>query len=153
MRVLYRLWARLPRRVRRQLVRFGAPTFSAGSICVIEHGGEVLLVRLAYRKGWGLPGGLLARGEEPAAAAIRESGEEVGIAIELLGAPTVVADPRVRRLDIVYRCRPAPGVDPSSARPRSKELVDARWWPADALPDLHPEAAAAFRALADVGAP
>ena len=33
--------------------------------------GDVLLVRQAYRSRWGVPGGLLQRGEAPARAAVR----------------------------------------------------------------------------------
>lgn len=143
----YRLWGRLPRWVRRRLIRLVAPGYTVGAAGVVEHEGEVLLVRLAYRGGWGLPGGLLERGEQPAAAVVREIAEEVGLAIELLGSPTVVAEPRTRRLDIVFRCRPAPGVDPAAVRARSHEVLDVRWWPLDDLPGLHlqPEAAAALR--------
>jgi 8-oxo-dGTP diphosphatase len=139
------VWARLPRWLRRRLVRLGAPTYTVGAAGIVEHDGCVLLVRLAYRRGWGLPGGLLARGEQPAAAAVREVAEEVGLAIELLGLPTVVAAPEVRRLDVVFRCRPAPGVDAATARARSPEVLEARWWPLDALPPLQPEAASGLR--------
>lgn len=141
----YRLWGRLPRWLRRRIVGIVAPSYTVGANAVVHHDGAVLLVRQAYRRGWGLPGGLLQRGEQPAAAVVREVAEEVGIAIELLGAPTVVAEPRVRRLDIVFACAPAVGVDPRSAAARSGEILEARWWPLDALPGLQPEAAEALR--------
>jgi len=141
----YRVWARLPRWLRRRLVRLAMPTYTVGAAGVVEHDGRVLLVRLTYRKAWGLPGGLLERGEQPAAAAVREVAEEVGLAIELVGPPTVVAVPEVRRLDIVFRCRPAPGVDAETARACSPEVLEARWWPLDALPPLQAEAASGLR--------
>jgi ADP-ribose pyrophosphatase YjhB (NUDIX family) len=143
--VLYRVFGRLPRRLRRLIVRVAVPTYTVGSICVVEHDGDVLLVRLAYRKAWGLPGGLLERGEQPAAAAVREVAEETGLAVELLGDPTVQAEPRLRRLDVVFRARPAAGVDPASVCVRSKEIVEVRWWPRADLPPLHHEAAGALR--------
>ena len=144
-RLLFRVWARLPRRVRRGLVRAGTPSHTVGAMGIVEHDGKVLLVRLAYRKHWGLPGGLLKRGEQPAAAVVREVAEEVGLAIDLVGAPTIVVDTRARRVDTIFRCRPAAGVDPSSARARSSEIVEAAWWPVDDLPRLHAEAAEAWR--------
>jgi ADP-ribose pyrophosphatase YjhB (NUDIX family) len=143
--VLYRTFGKLPRRLRRWIVRVVVPTYSVGSICVVERDAEVLLVRLAYRDAWGLPGGLLERGEQPAAAAVREVAEETGLAVELIGDPTVQAEPKLRRLDVVFRARPAAGVDPSSARVRSKEIVEVRWFPRDDLPPLHHEAAGALR--------
>ena len=145
--MIYRVWARLPRWMRRRLVRLGAPTFSAGVIAVIEDGDRLLLVRLSYRRRWGMPGGLLARGEHPVATVVRETAEEVGIAVQPVGAPTVVVEPIVRRIDIVQRCNVAPGSDPTAAEPCSGEIVEARWFPFDDLPVLHDEAAGALRAL------
>lgn len=143
----YRLWARLPVWLRRRIVRIGMPSYTLGSICVIEHEGAVLLVRLSYRRAWGLPGGLLERGEGPAAAAVRETAEEVGIPVEILGRPTIVVDPEARRGDIVFRARPAAGVDSADVRSTSPEIVEARWFPLDGLPPLHHEAAGALRAI------
>ena len=54
-----------------------------GVKCVITRGEDVLLVRHTYgdRHAWELPGGSIKRGEEPLAAARRETREEVGLAI------------------------------------------------------------------------
>jgi 8-oxo-dGTP pyrophosphatase MutT (NUDIX family) len=41
--------------------------------------GRVVLVRLTYARGWHLPGGGVARGEDPQAAALRELREEIGM--------------------------------------------------------------------------
>lgn len=144
-RRLFRIWAHLPRPVRRRLVRLGTPSHTVGAIAVIERDGEVLLVRLAYRGGWGLPGGLLKRKEQPSDAVRREVVEEVGLDVEVLGVPTVVVETDVRRVDVVYRCRFPDGADPGSVRATSDEIVEVRWWPLDELPDLQPEAAAAIR--------
>ena len=76
--LLLRIYRRLPRRARVAIVHTIAPTFTVGAVCVIERpDGAVLLVRHAYRRRWGLPGGLLNRGEDPRVAAKREALEEV----------------------------------------------------------------------------
>jgi 8-oxo-dGTP pyrophosphatase MutT (NUDIX family) len=126
-----------------------APGYSVGAICVIERGdGRVLLVRHSYRDRWGFPGGLLKRGEEVGHGASREALEEVGLAIELVGEPAVVVAPRTRRVDVIYRARPAPGTDPDAVRPTSPEIVEVRWVARDDLPELQHEAAGGLVALA-----
>jgi 8-oxo-dGTP pyrophosphatase MutT (NUDIX family) len=148
-RGLLGIFRRLPRRVRRWAVRVLNPTFSVGAAVVVERAdGQLLLVRHSYRRRWGTPGGLLNRGETPDVAARREVVEEIGLDVELLGEPVVVVDPKPRRVDVIFRGRPAPGVDAGSATPRSPEIVEIGWFPADALPELQFETASAFRALA-----
>lgn len=125
------------------------PSFTVGSICIIEReDGAVLLVRHAYRNRWGTPGGLLKKHEEPATAAKREVKEEVDIHIDLVGQPTVVVDPHPRRVDVVFRARPSEGSDVNGVRPRSAEIVEARWFGPQELPDLQLETAEALVALA-----
>ena len=142
----------MPRRVRRWIVRLFAPSFTVGAVCAIERDdGALLLVRLVYRNGWGLPGGLINRREEIASCARREVREETGLAIDLVGEPAVVVDTRPQRIDVVYRARPVDGADPDAVEPRSAEVADVRWFPAEALPDLQPEAVGALGALARSG--
>lgn len=148
-RALLRVWRHVPRRVRRWVVRVAAPSFTVGAACVVERaGGEILLVRLTYRNGWGLPGGLIKRREDVAVCARREVGEEVGLDVELVGAPAVVVDSRPQRIDVVFRARLAPGSDPEAATPRSPEIREVRWFPAADLPPLQHEAVSALVALA-----
>jgi 8-oxo-dGTP pyrophosphatase MutT (NUDIX family) len=146
---LLRLYQRLPRHARRRVVRTVAPSYTVGAMCFIERpDGELLLVRHAYRGRWGVPGGLLARREEPADAARRETLEETGLAIDLLGEPVVVVDPDPQRVDIIYRARPSAGADPDAVAPGSPEIVEVRWFPRDGLPELQHETVAALIALA-----
>lgn len=148
-RALLRTWRHVPFPFRRWIVRIVAPSFTVGTACVIERGdGTILLVRLSYRDGWGLPGGLVGRREDIAQCARREVAEEVGLEVELVGAPAVVVDSHPQRVDVVYRARTAAEVDPDDARATSPEIVEARWHPAGDLPVLLHETVAALMALA-----
>jgi 8-oxo-dGTP pyrophosphatase MutT (NUDIX family) len=146
---LLKVFKRLPRRGRLAIVHALAPSFTVGSICVIERAdGRVLLVRHSYRNAWGFPGGLLQRGEGPPAAAVREAREECEIRIEVVGEPAVVVDPDARRVDVIHRCRTD---EPDNARPVPPEVTDVAWFEPDGLPDLQHEAAGALIALARAG--
>ncbi|WP_334143816.1 NUDIX hydrolase [Rhabdothermincola sp.] len=148
-----RAWRHVPRGVRRRLVRALSPSFTVGSICVIERpDGAILLVKHIYRSDWGIPGGLLKRGEEPADAARREVAEEVGLAIELVGEPAVVVESRLQRVDLVFRARPRELAELESVRPRSAEIEQVRWFAPGELPRLQPETATALVALARAAA-
>jgi len=145
--LLLRLFGRLPVRARRSVIRLITPSFTVGANCVIERDdGAVLLVRQVYRSRWGLPGGLLERGEDPAAAVVREVQEEVGLAVDIVGEPAVVVDAEARRVDVVYRARPAEVVGDLS--PVSPEIVELRWHQPNELPELQEEAAEALMTLA-----
>jgi 8-oxo-dGTP diphosphatase len=153
MRRLHRLalqvFRRLPVRARRRVVRTLSPSFTVGSICMIERSdGAVLLVRQSYRNGWGVPGGLLKRGETPEDAARREVLEEVGLRIELVGEPAVVVAPKAQRVDLVFRAVPAAGQDATTARPVSPEIVEAAWFATDDFPELQAETSGALVAVA-----
>ncbi len=153
--MLLRIYQRLPTKGRRLVVRTLSPCFTVGSMCFIERSdGALLLVRLVYRRQWGVPGGLLKRGEDATEAAHREVFEEVGVAVELCGEPAVVVAPVPQRVDVVYRARIAPrpgGVldgRGETPRPCSPEIMEVGWFPVDALPELQHETASGLVALA-----
>jgi ADP-ribose pyrophosphatase YjhB (NUDIX family) len=145
-RGLLRIYRRLPTLGRRWVVRTIAPSFTVGAMAIIERAdGARLFVRHVYRTHWGVPGGLLERGETPEVAVAREVFEEVGLRIQLLGEPAVVVDAEPQRVDIVYRARP---IDGDEVAPQSPEIVEARWFPPDQTPELQHETAGALVALA-----
>jgi 8-oxo-dGTP diphosphatase len=148
---LLKVFKRLPRRARLAIVHTLAPSFTVGSICIIERdGGELLLVRHSYRDRWGFPGGLLSRGEAPPDAAMREAREECDVDITITGEPAVVVDPDARRVDVIFPCRTS---EPDHARPMPPEVTDVGWFAPDALPELQHEAAEALVALARASRP
>lgn len=143
-RMALRAFRRLPRRVRRLVVRVGTPNFTVGAICLIEDDdGRLLLVRQAYRGAWGAPGGLLKRSEDALVGMRREVREEIGIDVEVLGEPTVVVAPDPQRVDIVFRAIPVDGAE--EPHPRSPEILEVAWFAADALPELQHELAVAMQ--------
>ena len=151
--LLLRVFGALPRRARRLLVRLGSPKYTVGAICIVRRDDErVLLVRHSYYRSWGTPGGLAKRHERPELAAVRETREEVGLAIELVGEPVVVVEPVPHRVDVVYLARPTDEGDADSARPSSPEIEQLDWFTLDDLPHLQVETVTALRALGRAGA-
>lgn len=75
---------------------------------VPEHGGRILLCRRAIepRYGyWTLPAGFMENDETTGQAALRETLEEAGAAVEL-GAPfTMISVPRVNQVHVFYLAR------------------------------------------------
>lgn len=117
------VWRRVPRLARRWIVRFAAPSYTVGAACVIERGdGAILLVRLAYREGWGLPGGLIKRNEDVADCARREVAEEIGV--DLTGVPLAyaaseffVTDDGDPVINVVFAAPIPPDAQPVAASP------------------------------------
>ncbi len=151
--LLLRAFGKLPRRVRRTLVRLGSPKYTVGAICIIERDdGAFLFVRHTYWKSWGTAGGLAKRREPPEQAAVRETLEEVNLPIELVGEPAVVVDPRLHRVDVVFLARPAAGADLDRVRPSSPEIEALGWFARHELPLMQAETISALRALERMGA-
>jgi 8-oxo-dGTP pyrophosphatase MutT (NUDIX family) len=144
----FRVVGRMPRWLRRFLVHSVAPSFTVGAMCLITRAdGAQLLVRHSYRNGWGVPGGLLKRGEEAADGALRECMEETGLAIVLDHPPTVVVDPGARRVDVIFTARPRDETA-TDVHARSAELLEARWFQPQEMPTLQHETAKAMGLVA-----
>ncbi|MGC4885682.1 NUDIX hydrolase [Micromonospora sp. DT227] len=119
------------------------------SAIVLDDDDRVLLVRHLKSGLWLYPGGHLEGDEEPAAAAVRETVEETGLAVEvitdpLFAHPAVVTHPAPfaviempvsdkavgphHHIDMVYVCRPVPG--DAAPVPQLTEVSSAVWVPA-----------------------
>ena len=71
------------------------PEPAGAAVLVWNPRGEVLLVRPSadsgWAPGWATPGGMLERGETPEDAAARETMEETGVHVRLVGLTKVIA--------------------------------------------------------------
>jgi 8-oxo-dGTP pyrophosphatase MutT (NUDIX family) len=139
------VFRRLPVFLRRSVVRLVGPSYTVGALVAVRDGDRLLLLRPSYRTGWGLPGGMLQRGESPENAAVREAEEELGIRVEVTGPGTLVLDAGPRRIDFVYPAQTLDGE--SEPRRASPEVAEWRWFGMEELPHLLPEARWALEAL------
>jgi ADP-ribose pyrophosphatase YjhB (NUDIX family) len=106
-----------------------------GALALLVHADQLLLVRNTYgRRVWTLPGGMIKRNEDPAAAMRREVHEEVGIAVEGLQLVGVFTGRQAQRHDTIHIftapvSHPVVHIDPG-------EILDAQWFPLADLPRL-----------------
>ena len=130
-----RVFRALPETARQRAVRTVSPKYTLGAQArVVRDDGRVLLVKAAYRWSWGMPGGLMDAREDPADAAVRETKEETGLEIELVGEPVIVLETEMQRVNFIYQAVPAPGVDPDSIRPQASEILELGWFAHDEFP-------------------
>ena len=129
------IWRLFPRWLQNIASRIIRPLFQVFSTAVIfnEHG-QILLVKLSYQRfhPWGMPGGSLDYGEQPAEAVLREMLEETGILLEiekLLFVKTWKPD----RVGMYYLCR----IKEGEFQP-SEEVSEFGYFSKDNLPDVRP---------------
>lgn len=112
----------------------------ASSAIVVDERGKVLLQQRSDNGQWGIPGGGIDPGEEPAHAVIREVYEETGLDVEvsrlvgLFGGKQQIKQypngDRIAYVSITFECRVTGG----EIKPDPDESLDVRWFALDELP-------------------
>jgi 8-oxo-dGTP pyrophosphatase MutT (NUDIX family) len=113
------------------------------TVLPVDEGGRVLLAWAAgHTDGWGTVGGAVDPGESPAAAAIREAREEIGVEVRLVRLVDVLGGPdyevsypngdRTAYVTAVYEARIITG----SPAPGDGELSELAWFKPGELPSL-----------------
>jgi ADP-ribose pyrophosphatase YjhB (NUDIX family) len=113
----------------------------AASAVVTDGAGRILLQRRADNGMWALPGGAMNLGESVAECAVRETKEETGFDVEVVGVVGIYSDPRhvfaysdgeVRQeFSICLLCRATGGVLAAS-----DESTEVDWFTCDELAGL-----------------
>ena len=103
------------------------------AVVIEDDGGSILLLRHSYGpKVWALPGGGIAKGEQPAAAAKREMKEELDLSLDKISAVGTVENEISRSPHAVHLFSARTG---QAARPDRREVLEARFFPKGSLPE------------------
>ena len=142
--LVYGTFYRLPPRLRRRLVRVAVPKYIVGGVTLVYDSeapgpGRLLLVRQPPGRSWGLPAGLLKKGEPPAVGAARELVEETGVAVDPAdlrpAAPNAVVHAK-GWVDVVFTASVPASTTALVAD--GAEVIEVAWHPLHELPRLTP---------------
>lgn len=129
---LHRAGLRLAHAVRLRWWRVARRRLNGCRVLVFDAAGQVLLVRHSYgSSNWMLPGGGMAKSEDPVGAARRELGEETGLTLGDARVCAVLDEPlygSVNRVHLVC------GTSHEMPRCDGREVIEARFVRPDALP-------------------
>jgi 8-oxo-dGTP pyrophosphatase MutT (NUDIX family) len=118
------------------------PKYIVGAVCLVrdaeaDEPGRLLLLRQPPGGRWGLPAGLLQRGEPPIVGAARELGEETGVRLTPERLRPAVPNAVVHAkgwVDVVFEVEvPA---STTTLVVDGAEVYEAAWHPLDNLPRL-----------------
>ncbi|MCC6501334.1 MAG: NUDIX domain-containing protein [Anaerolineales bacterium] len=133
MKTLMRIWKAFPLWAHALAARFLRPRFGVGVAALIfdEHG-QALLFKHTYRKfAWGIPGGGLEYGEQPADAIVREFYEETSLKIEVIRLLLAHSSPYYQHVGLVYLCKVVGG-----KFKESYEISEIRYFDVNDLPPM-----------------
>ena len=129
---LHRMALRLAHALRKHWWRLAKARLNGCRVLAFDGQGQVLLIRHSYGTGhWMLPGGGIARGEDPIAAAMRELREETGCVLERPFIHSVAEEPlhgTVNRVHVIA------GRALGTARADGREVIELGFFARAALP-------------------
>jgi ADP-ribose pyrophosphatase YjhB (NUDIX family) len=130
---MHRVALRWAYRLRRGWWRLARPEIRGCRVLAVDEAGRVLLVRHSYgAPHWFLPAGGMRRGEDPVVAALRELGEETGLALVEARLVEVVAEPLAGARNLVHV---VVGRADGRLRIDGREVVEARFYEMEELPE------------------
>ena len=130
---LHRALLPLAHIVRHRWRRWRKVPIAGVSIVITNIAGDVLLLKHSYGPAvWALPGGGLARGEDPEAAARREVREELGLTLSRI---TAIATLEEVLSGSLHTAHVFAGICDAHPRPDGREVIEARFFPTHSLPE------------------
>lgn len=130
---MHRVALRLAHRLRKRWWRMRRPLILGCRVLALDGDGRVLLIRHSYGSpNWMLPGGGVRRKEASIAAALRELREETACRLE---EPREVAMFVESLFGAANQVHVIAGRATGAPRADGREVVEARFFPLDQLPD------------------